>query len=76
MSLKSVWLDYPKIKLLRENVEFCGSEDLKDELDDHLNLTRDGAYLINLLSESCFRELEQLVEERRLSALYCAYLRV
>ena len=74
MSLKSVWLDHRQLKILRDNVEFCGSEELKEELDDHLNFTNDGAYLINLFSNGCFRELEQLLENCMLSPLLCCYL--
>lgn len=62
MSLKVKYLDIRQIKNLRRNLEYIGSDEIKDELDEHINSTRDGAYLINLLSERSFNELVGILE--------------
>ena len=62
MSLKTKYLDIRQIKALRRNLEHLGSDEIKDELDEHINSTRDGAYLINLLSEKSFNELVGILD--------------
>ncbi len=62
MNLKVKYLDIRQIKNLRRNLEYIGSDEIKNELDEHINSTSDGAYLINLLSERSFKELVGILE--------------
>ena len=56
MSMKTVYLDLRQLKRVRDDVTYLGSDELKEELD--IAISKDeGAYLLNILSDECFREL-------------------
>ncbi len=62
MSIRVKWLDAKEIENLRREIEYVGSEELKDELDDFItnNPKREGKYLCNLLNASNLLELEEI----------------
>lgn len=77
MSIKTKWLDARQIKELRKNIAFIGSQELTEELDDFIinNKHNDGAYLINILSDDCIRELQKLGREFFISPLFTRDMR-
>lgn len=69
MSLKVKYLDIRKIKQLRKDIEYIGSNELKNELNDYISYTRNGNYLCNILNDNNLLELEKLKKDYRILSL-------
>lgn len=77
MSIKTKWLDARQIKELRRSTAFVGSNELTEQLDEFLNnnTNNDGAYLVNILSNDCIRELQKLGREFFIAPLFTVDMR-
>ena len=77
MSIKSKYFDFREIKELRRSTAFVGSQELTKQLDDFIqnNKHNNGAYLMNILSDDCIRELQKLGREFFIAPLFTVDMR-
>ena len=61
MNIASIYLGYEEIKELKNTVQWF-NKDIVNELNDYLENSSDGNYIMNILSDDCIIQLKKRMD--------------